>query len=146
MAAEITVPSNQPYAVSVLKLRNVGQAALVVDEINFLPSSWASIPDLQLPLIIHAPEQSGSNAFLHHITSSLSCSSERSVTAHSFRRHVCCTGEGRPAGVEKELRVRFDVPEQFELRNGQNNPDESGLLDGHFESGTFVDYSLAGCC
>jgi hypothetical protein len=64
MTGEIAFPSNQPYAVSVLKLRNTGQAALVVDEINFLPSSWASIPDLQLPLIIIAPEP---GSLLRHI-------------------------------------------------------------------------------
>lgn len=61
MATEITIPSNQPYAVSVLKLRNIGQAALVVHEINFSPSTWASIPDLQLPVIINAPEEPGND-------------------------------------------------------------------------------------
>ena len=42
--------------------------------------------------------------------------------------------------------MRFDVPEQIERRADQNGPDngnESGLLDGQFESGSFKNFSLA---
>lgn len=68
LAAEITDPSNSSYAVAGLMLSNIGQAALVVDEINFSPPGWASIPDLRLPLIINAPDSgpSAGNELSHH--------------------------------------------------------------------------------